>query len=218
MFLGIIRPGLTRRVGPIAIAIPVLLVALAGCGGTDLVGADLGKTAAPGFTLTDYRGDHVSLSDFRGKVVVLTFIYTNCPDVCPLTAENLRLAYERLSAKNQSRVALVAITVDPERDSSAALKQFSVTHRLDANPHWFALRGERAELAPVWQSYGVDPGQVVPHRDQSLVDAAGSPDTSDLLAHTDAIFVIDRQGRERVLMRSNLAPADLAKNIEALAS
>jgi protein SCO1/2 len=196
-------------------AVPILLVA---CGGSaDLTGTDLGKVPAPDFTLTDYRGGSVRLSDFRGRAVVLTFIYTNCPDACPLTAENLRLAYERLSAKTRAKVALITVTVDPERDTPEALRAFSIEHRLDSNPSWYALRGDRDSLEQVWASYAVDPGSIVPHREPGLVDPAGSADALDVLAHTDAVFVIDPDGRERVLMRSNLDPADHARNLTTLA-
>lgn len=189
--------------------LPVLF--LAACGGSaSLTGTDLEKVTAPDFTLTDYRGSPVTLSAFRGKAVVLTFIYTNCPDICPLTAENLRLAYDQLSEKARDRVTLIAVTVDPERDSPDALRNFSMVHGLDDNPNWFAVRGERTDLEPVWANYAVDPGRVLEHRDNA-VDPA-------LLAHTDAVYVIDRDGKERVLMRSNLDPDDLAKNLKTLTS
>jgi protein SCO1 len=191
----------------------VVVSTLVACGGgTALTGTDLGKRQAPDFALTDYRGEVVRLSDLRGKAVVLTFIYTSCPDVCPLTAENLRFAYDQLPAKARDRVALVAVTVDPERDTASALRAFSVEHRLDGNPSWWALRGDRATLEPVWAAYAIDPGQMVPHRE----GASASPDAAARLAHTDAVYVIDPQGRERVLMHSGLDPAALAKNLETL--
>jgi protein SCO1/2 len=189
--------------------VSALLVVLSACGGNaSLTGTDLKKQPAPDFSLTDYRGSKVTLSELRGKAVVLTFIYTNCPDICPLTATNLRLAYEHLSEKTRDHVAMIAITVDPERDSPDALRNFSMIHGLDDNPNWFAVRGERSDLQPVWAGYAVDPGRVLEHRDNA-VDPA-------LLAHTDAVYVIDRDGKERVLMRSNLDPDDLANNLKSL--
>jgi protein SCO1/2 len=193
------------------LVVSVLLLIVTACGGsTSLTGTDLEKQPAPDFTLTDYRGSSVTLSELRGKAVVLTFIYTNCPDICPLTAENLRLAYEQLSEKARERVAMIAITVDPERDTPDELRNFSVIHGLDDNPNWYAVRGERTDLQPVWANYAVDPGRVLEHRDNA-VDPA-------LLAHTDAVYVIDRDGNERVLMRSNLDPDDLANNLKTLTS
>lgn len=169
-----------------------------------LAGTDLGERAAPDFVLTDYQGQVVRLSDFRGKAVVLTFIYTNCPDVCPLTAGTLRATYDLLPTSMRTEVALLAITVDPERDTPEALRAFSATHGLDDNPNWFALGGDRIRLEPIWASYGVYPG---PDWTTPGVDRMG---------HTDAIFLIDTNGKLRVLLRSEVTPQVLADNLEAL--
>jgi protein SCO1/2 len=182
------------------------------------IGTSLGGSAAPDFTLTDYRGQTVSLSDFRGKVIVLTFIYTNCPDVCPAIARNLRAAYEQLPKDKRDDVALVAVTIDPSRDTSAALLAFSEHHDLAGIANWYALRGDPATLEQVWRVYGIYPGMesatpVLEHHSGS------SPQASVLgggMGHTDAIYLIDPEGRERVLMRSSTDPASLAQNIEAL--
>ncbi len=73
----------------------------------------MGGSPAPGFALTDQHGEQVTLADQRGKVTALTFLYTHCPDVCPLTAAQLRLVDEQLGA-DADHVALLAISVDPE--------------------------------------------------------------------------------------------------------
>jgi protein SCO1/2 len=204
------------------IALPVVILAASAVGavaaffvargmGDDepaLVGTDLGKAPAPDFALTDQRGAPVRLADLRGRVVVLTFIYTHCPDVCPLTAEDLRATDALLPADVRDRVVLLAVTVDPDRDTSAALRAFSAEHRLADNPRWHALRGDRAALAAVWAAYAIDPGAML---------SMATPADASTLAHTDAIYVIDRDGRERVLLHSSLAPAALAKDLRALA-
>ena len=180
-----------------------------------LAGTELDGRPAPDFTLTDYRGQTVSLSDFRGKVVVLTFIYTECPDVCPVIARNLQTAYEQLPEGLRDDVALVAITVDPERDTPQALREFSERYGLAENPNWYALRGEPAALERVWQAYGIYPGtnSATPvHEHREGTPAAGGGE-----GHTDAVFVIDPDGRQRVLMRAYLEPASVAHNIEVLA-
>ena len=192
-----------------ALAVALGLLALRIATGGDepeLSGTVLDGKLAPGFTLTDQRGRTVHLSDFRGKAVALTFLYTNCPDVCPLTAENLRAAYERLPASARDDVALLAVTVDPARDTREALQDFSARHRLADNPNWFALRADPATLEQVWRDYGIDPGTM-------SGEAAATP---GMLAHTDAVYLIDPQGRERVFMRSSMDDAALARNLEAL--
>lgn len=188
-----------------------VVLLLAACGGGDkLTGTDLGKQPAPDFALTDQRGDTVRLSDFRGKAVVLTFIYTSCPDVCPLIAENLRVANDRLPAKTRQHVALLAVTVDPARDTRSALLAFSQTHGLADAPNWYALRGDQASLEQVWRAYGIDA--------HAMVEAAGAsrPTNASTIAHSDAIYLIDGQGRERVLMHSSDSPKTLASNLKAL--
>jgi protein SCO1/2 len=192
------------------------LVLLVGCGGAPaLTGADLGGRAAPDFTLVDQRGDTIQLSALRGKAVALTFIYTRCPDICPATAEHFREAYQALTPTQQARVALLAVTVDPDRDDRAALQAFSAEHGLAANPAWHALTGSRAVLAPIWRAYGVDPGAMGMVSPSSTVGTVG-PAAMPTLAHTDAVYVIDPRGRERMLAHSDLDPAALARDLVAV--
>lgn len=196
----------TLAIGAALLLLITLLAArlALGSGEAELVGTDLGNQPAPGFTLTDQRGQAVSLSDFRGKAIVLTFIYTNCPDVCPVIARTLQIAYDGLSEDAQDDVVLLAVTIDPERDTAEALRAFSATHNLAANPNWHALRANRATLEPVWASYGIHPGP------NWATPGAEGP------GHTDAIYLIDAEGHERVLLRAGISPQILADNLEAL--
>lgn len=199
-----------------------LLTALTACGGssaTTLIGTDLGEQAAPDFTLIDQRGKTVSLSDFRDKAVVLTFIYTRCPDICPLIARNLGLAYDDLPDETREDVVLVAVTVDPAHDNAAALQSFSERHGLGQNPNWFALSGDQNTLARVWRDYGIDPGTMMNRSAHTpMIDHHGeSSGSGNMLAHTDAIYLIDAEGHQRVLMRSSADLDALTANLEALA-
>ncbi len=200
----------TSRLGPCLAAAGILLAILTACGGgPTLTGADLGKQPAPDFTLTDQRGQTVRLSQFRGQAVVLTFIYTHCPDVCPATAKKLRTVDELLPPTAREHVALLAVTIDPARDTTAALQDFSRQHGLNDNPHWFALRGDGATLASVWHTYGIYPGRMA-------VPASPAAAGTYELGHTDAVYVIDPQGRERVLVHSDLDPQTLASDLAGL--
>jgi protein SCO1/2 len=198
-----------------------LAVVLSGCGGggTALTGTDLEKHPAPDFALTDQRGQHFQLSDLQGKAVALTFIYTNCPDICPLTAEHFNAAYQQLPEDARDNVALVAVTVDPAHDNIAALQEFSVKHGLANNPNWYALTGDHATLTEVWSDYGINSGGTTEHGDHDTAgttENSGAASPKDMLPHTDAIYIIDPQGNERVLMRSDSGSQAIAANLEAL--
>lgn len=87
---------------------------------------------APGFTLQDAKGRTVSLSDLRGKVVVLNFIYTNCPDVCPLHAERIAELQTMINqTPMKAMVEFVTITTDPKRDTGPVLNDYGQAHGLD---------------------------------------------------------------------------------------
>lgn len=170
---------------------------LIACAPERLVGTDLGTQPSPDFTLTDGRsGAAVSLSSLRGSVVALSFLYTKCPDTCPLTAEHFRAAQERLGA-DADRVRFVAVSVDPLGDTPAAVRDFSASHRLDRN--WHYLIGPDASLRNVWAAYGI-------HQEPS----------GALVGHTDAIYLIDAKGNARVLLRTMDGAETLAKDLRIL--
>jgi len=163
-----------------------------------LVGTELGAMPAPDFTLTDaLSGQPLTLSSLRGSVVALAFLYTRCPDTCPLTAEHFREAQQALGA-DAARVRFVAVSVDPEGDTPESVRAFTADHRLAAN--WHYLLGKRGQLEFVWALYGV--GSF----------SNGTP----VVSHNDAIFLIDAHGRERVLVHASTAQDDLVNDLRSL--
>ena len=165
-----------------------------------LQGTDLGGVPAPNFRLTDQFGKPVSLAQFKGKPVVLTFLYTHCPDQCPLTAEKLHAVMLSLGSDAQ-RVGVVAVSTDPRRDTTAAALNFSQVHRMQN--YWHYLLGTESELSPIWSSYSVY--------------AAPTPtSTGGSVAHTTAVYVIDKQGRERVFFGSDFTSEQLTKDLQIL--
>lgn len=137
---------------------------------------------APDFALTKSDGSVFRLSEQRGKVVLLFFGYTSCPDVCPVTLANFRRVHSRLMERAMN-VKFVMITADPERDTPDKV----ATYAAQFNPDFIGLSGSRTELETIWAAYGV----FVEKDDTG--SAAGY-----LVNHTARIYVIDRQGNLRL--------------------
>jgi protein SCO1/2 len=137
--------------------------------------------AAPEFALTSQDGGEVTLASLRGKVIAVTFIYTSCPDVCPLLTDKMARIQDELGSDFGSKVAFVSITTDPERDTPEVLKEYA--EAFEANlAGWSFLTGEPAAVLDVAHRYGV----------AAVKAADGGVD------HTLLTTLIDRQGTMRV--------------------
>jgi protein SCO1 len=109
---------------------------------------------APAFTLTSQDGAPVSLADFRGKVVAVTFIYTLCTDTCPVLTPMMSFVQDRLGPDFGTKIAFVSITVDPGRDTPAVLKEYA--EAFGANPAgWAFVTGAPETIREVTRRYGV---------------------------------------------------------------
>ena len=140
------------------------------------------SSEAPDFQLTDQNGSTVNLSDFRGKVVVLTFMDTKCADTCPLTAAHFREAYRQLKQEEAKRVVFLGVNVNIDESDVSDVLETTHAWRLDEIPSWHFLTGSRDSLEPVWKDYGV----VAEH----------NPDGHSMM-HTPGTFLIDPSGQER---------------------
>lgn len=181
-----------------ALATALLLAWLQAGARAELPGTDLGGDPAPAFRLSDHRGVSVGLEDFRGQPVVLAFLYTNCQDVCRLTGAGLHQTADLLGDEAKS-VRLIAISVDPAGDDAASVRRYLARYQLTDSMLY--LTGPAESLPPVWERYHL------------FVNTARS---QGLEAHTDALFVLDRDGRERALLRSDFDPGELADGLRAL--
>jgi protein SCO1/2 len=132
---------------------------------------------APSFVLTSQDGKSVALADLRGKVVAVAFIYTGCPDVCPLLTDKMVRVQDELGAAFGAKVAFVSITLDPENDTPAVLKDYA--RAWGAKPDaWLFLTGTAAAVRDVTRRYGVffqkkEDGSVDHTQLTSLIDAKG---------------------------------------------
>ncbi len=182
------------------LAVAMLLGYLAGCNGapqfksTDVTGA----TFARDFALTDHHGKQRGLADFRGKVVVLFFGFTHCPDVCPTTlAEFARMT--KVLGKDAEHVQVLFVTVDPERDTEALLAQYVPSF----HPGFLGLRGDAEATAKTAGEF-----KIVYEKRPS-----GKSYTMD---HSAGTYIYDQAGRLRLFASYGMDAEALASDIRAL--
>jgi protein SCO1/2 len=152
------------------------------------------------FTLTNQDGQPVRLSDYRGKLVVLFFGYTHCPDVCPTTLARLNQVMRALGDEAKA-VQVLFVSVDPERDTPAVLKRF-LSH---FNPTFVGLTGQAEAVAAVNTVFGVYVNQ------EEVGSAAGY-----LVTHTARLYVIDRQGRLVLTYPADAQVEDIVADLKHL--
>jgi protein SCO1 len=191
----------------------VVLAVVAGCGGTggsaaaqedaspfrsEFEGAEFGtpKQLAD-FALRDQRGDVVRFSSQQGKVVLVTFLYTNCPDVCPLIAENLNGALRELGSDRDS-VRVLAVSVDPQGDTPKRVRSYARRHHLQPEFHY--LIGSQQELSPVWKAYDV----TAIARNPELVD------------HSAFTLLVDRKGLARAVYDATVRSKAVVHDVRLL--
>jgi protein SCO1/2 len=154
-------------------------------------------SVAPDFTLRDQKDRVIRLSAERGKVVMITFLYTHCPDLCPLTAAHIEAALNRLGPRRKGVVAL-AVTVDPKGDTKPRIRAYARAHRLPSEFHY--LTGSQRALERIWRLYNVTPVR------------PGGPDPD----HTLYILLLDRKGKTRVLFDALAQPRPIAHDLGVL--
>lgn len=162
----------------------------------DLTGADYAKD----FQLTDQNGQVRTLKDFQGRLVVMFFGYTQCPDVCPTTLADLAEA-KKLMGPDGAKVQGLFVTVDPQRDTPEVLKGYMANF----DPGFLALRGTPEQLAAVAKDYKVY---------YKKVD--GKTPTSYTMDHSAANFVYDTNGHLRLYSRYDAGPQALASDLQLL--
>lgn len=153
---------------------------------------------APGFTLTNQSGKSVSLKQFRGKVVVLAFVDSQCTTVCPLTTVSMVNAKRALGPKAASQIQLLGIDANPTATALSDVQAYTKAHGMTGQ--WDFLTAPLPHLKSVWKAYGVS---------VAIVNGA--------IDHTPALFVIDPQGNERTVFMTQLAYATVGQQTDLLA-
>jgi len=161
-------------------------------------GSSLGGVAAPDFRLVNQFGQPVSLSAFRGKVVILAFTDSECTTVCPLTTVSM-LEARQLLGKAGEQVQLLGVDANPDATAVSDVMSYSRSHAM-VN-HWDFLTGSLARLHAVWQAYHI-----------YVQIQSGQVD------HTPALFVIDQRGRERKVYLTTMAYASVGQSAQLLAT
>jgi len=206
-----------------ALAILVLaggLVALvAGCGGSSSSSDPTTTTAsaanysgatanppkpAPALQLSNYNGKPVNIDQYKGKAVLVTFIYDHCPDICPLIVSNLHAAQNQMSAAERKQLQIIAVSVDPKGDTPQTVKKFLADHQMTGRMDY--LIGSRPQLENVWADWNIkqknDPSNKNP----------------DAVEHSALIYGISGTGDITTLYPANFKPDQIVHDVPKLAS
>jgi cytochrome oxidase Cu insertion factor (SCO1/SenC/PrrC family) len=191
---------------------------------------------AADFTLTDQHNQPFHLADARGKVVVMTFIYTHCTDICPFISVKVKDAYKLLGS-DALNVVFVAVTTDPKRDVPDVTSAYSKAVGL--NDVWHFVGGAAKDVQAVWAHYAIgvtmdqDTGAVAPPtgamKDMPVPSQGLSKADLDLAAqigdqfgggydvgHSAPFWIVDKKGLIQVGMDSDANPSDIVTNVRAL--
>lgn len=145
------------------------------------------------FRLHDQDGKVATLDQYRGRFVLITFLYTHCKDTCPIIADQIRAALDDLGSKAPPAIT---ISVDPTGDTAQSAKAFLLKHHLTGRMRY--LIGTKAELQPVWKAYGIQPQ---------------TPEYE----HSAYVFLLDKQGSQVVdFAVGNLTPENVAHDVRLL--
>lgn len=156
----------------------------------------------PPLSLRNYKGERVSIDQYKGKAVLVTFLYTKCPDVCPIIASNLGVALNLMGATKASKVQTIAVSVDPRGDTPKAVAAFLNSHGVGGRMQY--LIGSASELGRVWKAWGVGS-----ERD------AQQP---QLVNHTGLVYGVSASGKITTLYAASFTPQEIAHDAPLLAS
>jgi protein SCO1 len=182
----------------------VLAVLLAGCAPadkpkfhfTDITGAQFARQ----LSLPDHSGQTRQLSDFAGKVVMVSFGFTHCPDVCPSTLATWAGVKQQLGDKGRD-LQVLFVTVDPERDTPELLRQYVPAF----DPSFLGLRGSPEQTAEAAKEFKA-----------TYQKASGASPSTYTVDHSTQVYVFDKQGRVRLLIPHNAAVAAIVKDLKLL--
>jgi protein SCO1/2 len=208
-----------RRALAIVVLAGGLAALVAGCGGSSSSSDPTTTTAsaanysgatanppkpAPALQLSNYNGKPVNIDQYKGKAVLVTFIYDHCPDICPLIVSNLHAAQNQMSAAERKQLQIIAVSVDPKGDTPQTVKKFLADHQMTGRMDY--LIGSRPQLENVWADWNIkqknDPSNKNP----------------DAVEHSALIYGISGTGDITTLYPANFKPGQIVHDVPKLAS
>lgn len=158
------------------------------------------RTEAPALGLKSHEGRMVRVEDLRGKVVMVSFLFTQCPDICPVIVQKLRYAQTKLGAQAKD-TRIVVVSVDPKGDTPDAVRTFLEKRQMTGRVDW--LLGSDAQLRSVWKQWGI----------------AAEPSVTDpnVIQHSGVVWLVDPVGRRAVYYPlSSIDPDNIAQDVTRL--
>jgi len=159
---------------------------------------------APALQLSNYNGKPVNIDQYKGKAVLVTFIYDHCPDICPLIVSNLHAAQNQMSAAERKQLQIIAVSVDPKGDTPQTVKKFLADHQMTGRMDY--LIGSRPQLENAWADWNIkqknDPSNKNP----------------DAVEHSALIYGISGSGEMTTVYPANFKPKQIVHDVPLLAS
>jgi protein SCO1/2 len=189
-----------------------LVVLAVGCGDSGSDTATTGEFAgavarsprpAPPLRLRDSLGHRVDLTEYKGKAVLVTFIYDHCPDICPLIVGNLHTAQDELGPEAR-KLQIIAVSVDPKGDTPKSVKAFLSEHQMAGRMEY--LIGSRPQLEKTWSGWNI------------VSKATPSKQNPDAVEHSALIYGISGSGRITTLYPANFKPQQIVHDVPKLAA
>jgi protein SCO1/2 len=161
------------------------------------------RKPAPALKLENSLGHEINIDRYRGKAVLVTFIYTNCPDVCPLIVGNFRAAQSDLGPKAEN-LQIIAVSADPQGDTPPAVNAFLSERGMTGRMEY--LVGSRPQLEKVWRDWGV------------VSRASPKKNDPDFVEHSALVYGVSASGRVTTLYPAGFRPAQIVHDVPILAS
>lgn len=161
------------------------------------------------FSLNDHSDRLIDSGNHGSNVAILTFMFTECTDVCPILTHNIKKALNEIPQKNE--IPIIIVSVDPENDSIQNMKQF--VSKWDLTSNWSFITGSSGELDRIWGSYFINPQKSGKHTEGGIKGINSALVESQTVIHSSPVYILDKEGTARVVHTNPINPTSLAHDI-----